>query len=289
MKKVVITGENGYIGSNISKWLEQFSDEFYVVKKLDVRTDEWRQFDFSDIDVVIHTAAIVHSPDIKDINIYKRVNTDLSFEIAKVAKSAGVKQFVFFSTMAVYGLGKRLTINMITEETKENPHSAYGVSKYLAEKKIQSIEDSNFKIIIVRPPNVYGKNCKGGYISGFKAVVSKLPAIPYAFPNVKQSMIYIDNLCEFIRLALNKDVSGVFMPQDDIAVSAVELMKCISIGFGEKKKVSKCLGVGVYILSFLSIIKKAYGGIEYDKKMTSYFNNEYIVVPFKEGIKRTVK
>ena len=282
-KRVLITGENGYIGKHIQQWLQNQADS-YDVTMLSVRTEEWRNASFRGVDVVVHAAGIVHQPNLTDWEIYKKTNVDL----AKKAKQEGVQQFIFFSTMAVYGKGKRLSVNIIDEKTEISPVGLYGKSKYSAEQELLKLQSVDFKVVIVRPPNVYGKGCKGGYISGFRSVVSKLPAIPYAYPNVRQSTIYIDNLCELIRLTIESEASGFFMPQDRIAVSAVELMEAISEAAGRKKSESRLLGIGIYLLSFLPIVKKAYGGVAYAEAMTAYFENQYIVVPFEEGIRRTL-
>lgn len=287
MKKILITGKDSYIGNHIQAWLEQFENQ-YLVEQLDVQDESWRDYCFSGVDAIVHVAGIVHRPDIKDEDLYNRVNAELPAEIAKKAKDSGVKQFVFLSTMAVFGAGKRLAENIINDSTPINPLSLYGSSKYLGECNLNKLEDENFKITIVRPPNVYGKDCKGGYITGFKSVVSKLPAIPSAYLNVKQSVLYIDNLSEFIRLCIDNEADGVFMPQDGAAVSSVELMSGISNAIGNKKSTSKILGLGIYVLSFVPLVKKAYGGVAYDEKMSSYFDNKYVVIPFEEGIKKTL-
>lgn len=286
-KRVLITGENGYIGKHIQQWLQNQADS-YNVTMLSVRTEEWRNASFRGVDVVVHAAGIVHQPNLTDWEIYKKTNVDLTVDLAKKAKQEGVQQFIFFSTMAVYGKGKRLSVNIIDEKTEISPVGLYGKSKYSAEQELLKLQSVDFKVVIVRPPNVYGKDCKGGYISGFRSVVSKLPAIPYAYPNVRQSTIYIDNLCELIRLTIESEASGFFMPQDRIAVSAVELMEAISEAAGRKKSESRLLGIGIYLLSFLPIVKKAYGGVAYAEAMTAYFENQYIVVPFEEGIRRTL-
>ena len=286
-KQILITGEKGYIGKRIQQWLLK-QPKIYNVKMLNVRTDEWRTVCFKDIDVLIHTAGIVHQPNITDWETYKRINIDLSVSLAKKAKEERVKQFVFFSTMAVYGKGKRLTENVINEKTEICPVSLYGKSKYQAEEELQKLQSDNFKIVIVRPPNVFGKNCKGGYISGFLSIVSKLPALPYAYPDIKQSTIYIENLCELIRLIIESELSGCFMPQDGYPISAIELMTAIADSAGLRKRKSRLLGIGIYLLSFLPIVKKAYGGVAYSEEMTAYFKNQYVVVPFEEGIRRTL-
>ena len=287
-KRIFITGENGYIGNHIKEWLSN-CEESYDVKMLDLRTEEWKNISFKDVDVIIHTAGIVHSPEITNWDMYKKVNVDLTFALAQKAKSEGVKQFVFMSTMAVFGKGKRLSQNIIDEKTKICPTDFYGKSKYIAEQEILQLQSENFKVVIVRPPNVYGKNCKGGYISGFKSVASKLPALPYAYPNIKQSTLYIDNLCELVRLIIENGETGIFMPQDKFAVSAVELLTAITESNGKKPTKSRLLGLGIYLLSFLPVVKKAYGGVAYWKKMTAYYNNNYVVVDFKEGIRRTLE
>lgn len=285
--KVLITGENGYIGSHIGEWIAEKEPD-WEVERLSVRDDAWKDKDFSSIDVIIHTAGIVHHPEIKDWFVYNKVNTVLTQDIAVKAKKDGVKQFVFFSTMAVYGKEKKLQPNKITLEDKPNPSSMYGKSKLLAEQKLQELESEGFRISIVRPPNVYGKACPGGYIAGFTKIVRLLPAIPFAYENVKQSMIYIDNVCELARLLIVDRIGGIFEPQDDHAVSAVELMTGISNGLGLTRPKSKVLGFAVRLLSWLSIVRKAYGGIEYDDDLSKINGSSYVVVPFTKGIQSTV-
>lgn len=287
-KRILITGENGYIGTHIKDWLSNFQEQYDVIM-LNLRTEEWKDMSFKDIDVIIHTAGIVHSPEITDWSIYKKVNVDLTFALAQKAKNEGVNQLIFMSTMAVYGKGKRLSQNVIDEKTEICPTEFYGKSKYIAEQKILQLQSENFKVVIVRPPNVYGKNCKGGYITGFKSVALKLPALPYAYPKIKQSIIYIDNLCELVRLIIENGEVGLFMPQDRIAVSTVELLTAITESMGKKVYKSHLLGLGIYLLSFLPIVKKAYGGVAYAETMTAYFDNKYVVVPFEKGIRRTLE
>ena len=125
--------------------------------------------------------------------------------------------------------------------------------------------------------------------AGFKSVALKLPALPYAYPKIKQSTLYIDNLCELVRLIIENGETGLFMPQDKMAVSAVELLTAIIESMGKKISKSRLLGLGIYLLSFLPIVKKAYGGVAYSEKMTAYYDNRYVVVDFKEGIRRTLK
>ena len=287
MKKIVITGKNSYIGTNIKNRLLQNAGEFSV-DEVDVETTEWENYDFSGTDTVVHVAGIVHRPDITDWNIYEKVNITLANNIAGKAKATGVKQFIFFSTMAVFGVRKRLSTNVIDENTPKNPTGMYGKSKLIAEEKLLSMQSDDFKVCVVRPPNVYGKNCRGNYISGFVKIVKLLPAIPEAFEDVKQSMIHIDNLSEFIKLLIENESNGIFMPQDERSVSAVELMKTVSKVIGKEKKVSKLLGLGVSMLRFIPVVKKAYGGIEYRCELSDSYFGKYQTISFAQAIEKTL-
>lgn len=285
MKKVLIIGKNSYIGNHIDQWLTKSG---WNVSQLDALTDEWKTYDYTPYDAIVHVASIVHRPDCKDWNLYKYVNAEMPIAIAKMAKEQGVKHYVFFSSMAVYGRGKALKPNIIDENSVLGTVSMYGKSKLMAEEELAKLQDGHFITSFVRPPSVYGKGCRGGYITGFASVVRRLPIIPTVYNNVKQSFIYIDNLAECVRLVIEKGITGPICPQDDIAVSANELLEAIALGMGKKYRSSKLLGCCVRLISFMPIVKKAYGGMEYSKSLSSIKGINYVVVPFKEGMRRTV-
>ena len=205
-----------------------------------------------------------------------------------MAKKAGVKQYIFFSTMGVYGLEKKLTPNIIDEKTPLNPVGMYGKSKYMAEEGLNGLQDESFNIAIVRPPSVYGKGCRGGYITGFTSIVQKLHVVPCAYENTRQSFIYIDNLSELVSQLVERNLHGVFCPQDDKAVCANELLKAISKGLGIKYRSSRLLGYLLQAVCFIPLVNKAYGGVEYAKELSSINGVDYVVVPFEEGMRRTV-
>jgi len=283
--KILIIGKDSYIGNHIDEWL---TSKGMDVTQLDVLTDKWKAFDYSSYDAIVHVAGIVHRPDCNDWDLFKRVNTDMPIAIATMAKEQGVKQYVFFSTMGVYGKIKELRPNIIDEKTSLDAEGMYGKSKLMAEVGLKKLQDENFCVTCVRPPSVYGKGCRGGYITGFTAIARKLPVIPQAYGNVKQSFIYIDNLSEFVRLTIEKRLSGVYCPQDDKAVCANELLNAISKSIGKKYRSSKLLGLGVRMFSFVPLVKKAYGGVEYSKELSTIEGIDYLVVPFEEGMRRTV-
>ena len=199
MKNVLIIGKNSYIGNHIDEWLTKYG---YKVVQLDTLTDEWKTYDYTTFHTIIHVASIVHQPKCQDWELYKRVNTDMPIAIAKMAKEQGVKHYIFFSSMAVYGRGKSLQPNIMDENSVLGSSSMYGKSKLMAEEGLAKLKDGHFITTFVRPPSVYGKGCKGGYITGFASVARRLPIIPEVYGNVRQSFIYIDNLSELLRLVI---------------------------------------------------------------------------------------
>lgn len=282
---VLIIGRDSYIGNHIDQWLTR---KGILVDQLDVLTDEWKCFDYSPYDAIVHVAGIVHRPDCNDWGLYKKVNADMPIEIATMAKKQGVKQYVFFSTMGVYGIGKRLKPTVVDSNSPLEAENMYGKSKLLAEEGLRKLQDRTFDVAFVRPPSVYGKGCRGGYITGFTAIVRKIPVIPKAYENVKQSFIYIDNLCELVRCIIEKRLHGIFCPQDEKAVNANELMEAIAKGIGKKYRDSRSLGLFLRLFSSISLINKAYGGVEYAQSLSDIDGIDYVVVPFEEGMRRTV-
>lgn len=287
---MIITGADSYIGSHIQSYILSH-DRTFSVEQLDVTDHKWQDFDFSGYDAVVHVAAIVHRKDIADWDCYRRVNVDLTAEIARKARSQGVRQFVFLSSMAVYGAEKSLSAqkSVIAADAAPAPTTMYGRSKLLAEQALGEMESEGFRVAIVRPPNVYGPGCRGSYISTYAAIVSKLPAIPKAFPSVRQSVLYIDNLSRFIYLLICGQERGIYTPQDDISVSAVTLMEAIRDGLGLKRKTSAFLGAFVYLLAACPLVRKGYGGISYRRSDSHQDRFDYVTVPFAEGIRRTVR
>lgn len=284
--RILIVGKNSYIGEHIREWLIKYE---YDVELLDSLSSEWKTFDYSQYTTIVHVAGIVHQPKCKDWNLYKRVNAEMPYEIAKMAKAQGVKQFILFSTMAVYGVEKQMNTNIIDGNTPLNPSGMYGMSKLMAEEKLKTISDDTFDIVIIRPPSVYGYGCRGGYISGFLKIVKIIPIIPQTNDSVRQSFIYIDNLCELIRLTIAYKLKGVFCPQDDKSVSANELLFVMSNILGKKYRSSRFLGVIIQLLKFLPIVNKVYGGVEYSNELSNIEGLKYVIVPFNEGMRITIK
>lgn len=259
MKKILITGANSYIGTSFENWVLKYPDK-YSVDTIDMKDNQWKEKSFKEYDVVFHVAAIVHVKE-NNVDLYFKINRDLAIEVAQKAKSEGVKQFVFLSTMGVYGVEE----GYITENTVPKPKTPYAKSKYEAEKCLLKMASDDFNIAILRPPIVYGKNCRGNY-PRLANMALKLPI----FPDIKnqRSMIYIDNLSEFIRVLINHCVSGLYFPQNKDYVNTTELVKWVAIAHERKIKVTKCFNWIIKLgLKSSETFRKVFGSFVYDKQM----------------------
>ena len=286
MKRILITGADSYIGNSFEKWVKQWPDE-YSVDTVDMRDGSWREKDFSGFDVVFHVAGIAHvsrSPKLKDL--YYKVNRDLTIETAKKAKNEGVKQFIFMSSIIVYGESKSLKPVVITKDTIPKPTGFYGNSKLQAEQGIKKLENDQFKIIILRPPMIYGPGSKGNFPK-----LIKLAKITPIFPDFhnQRSMLYIDNLCEFIKLVIEKESSGVFFPQNEDYADTAELMKQLAKLHGKKIYLVKWMVPFVYLASpFLKQINKMFGSLVYEKLISDGFGEKYQVIGLQETLAKVV-
>ena len=207
MKKILVTGKHSYIGNQFERWLKQWSEDYEVVKG-SLRNGSWRQSDWSIYDAILHVAGIAHnSSDPKLEDLYYEVNRDLTIEAAKKAKAEGVGQFIFMSSIIVFGS----KVSKITKDTPTNPDNFYGDSKLQAEAGLRELGEDQFKVAIVRPPMVYGPGSKGNFPK-----LVKLAKITPIFPDYdnKRSMIYVDNLMAELQAIVDKKLSGYFHPQN---------------------------------------------------------------------------
>ena len=282
MKRILITGAGSYIGTSFENWVSQWPDK-YQVETIDMRGSDWIDKSFSSYDVIYHIAAIVHVKE-NDTDKYFSVNRDLAVEVAKKAKVEGVKQFVFLSTMGVYGK----ETGFINENTKPNPKTPYAESKLEAESLLSELADDSFRVATLRPPIVYGKDCRGNY-PRLAGMALKVPV----FPKVKneRSMIFIDNLSEFVRLAIEKELSGLLFPQNKEYVNTTELVQLIAKAHGKELKVTGVFNPLVSLCIKLSeTFGKVFGSLTYDMQMSGGPEElEYETCSFIDSIEQTEK
>lgn len=284
--RILIIGKNSYIGTHIKKHLQKYD---MLVDEFDVEHESLEELELSHYQTVIHVAAIVHRKDIQDWNVYKKINVDLPIEVARMSKSNGVKQFIFMSSMAVYGVEKNLNkCCIIDENTEYSPSTMYGKSKLDAEIGVLKLQDEKFAVSIIRPANVYGKDCRGNYIKMFCKITKMFPMLPDVYRNIKQGFLYVDNLCELVNLLIKKGVTGIFPAQDKEMISSIELMEKISNVLKLNKRNSKILG-SIFYLFRIAPVNKLFGGVVYHEEYCKFSFGDYQIFSFDAGLNKTLE
>lgn len=282
MKKILITGENSYLGLSLEEWLSR-EPEKYSVDTISMRDESWKDRDFSAYDIVFHVAGIAHvSSNKKTEDLYFRINRDLAYEAAKKAKAEGVKQFIFISSILVYGGREKI----IDEKTLPEPGNIYAQSKLEAEQTIKKLKSNSFKIVILRPPMIYGKGSKGNY-QKLSQLVRKIAM----FPDIdnQRSMLHVDNFCEFVKLIIDHEETGLFFPQNKEYVKTRDMVRTIAEVHGKRLRLIKFFNPLLKLTKKNKIIDKLFGSLVYDKSMSIYDKGNYQIRNFEESIKLSEK
>ena len=282
---ILITGAGSYVGTQVENWLKK--DGQFRVDAVDTFGDNWKKADYTKYEVVYHVAGIAHvNADPKMKPLYYQVNRDLTIEIARHAKAAGVKQFIFMSSMIVFHESQSLKPEVLTKDTPPNPNGFYGDSKLQAELGLKELECETFKVCILRPPMIYGPNSKGNFPRLAKLAV-KTPLFP-AYHN-KRSMLFIDNLSEFVKQAILRQLSGTFYPQNRELADTVEIIRFFAKEAGHKIWITRLLNPFVWLGSFvLQPINKMFATYYYDPSM-SQMDFDYQLVSFEESLQRVAE
>ena len=317
MTRILITGANSFVGTNIERWLMRQPD-CYQVDTVDTMNDAWKQADFSRYDVVFHVAGIAHvDPKPEMAPLYYKVNRDLAIEVARCARDKGVKQFIYMSSGIVYKVSKSLKGVVRTPDTIPNPNDVYGDSKLQGERGVVNVNlnadvnpnlngngdlngnldgdvDPNgnvnpnlngdgMKVCILRPPMIYGPGSKGNFLRlGWLA--TKTPVFP-EWHN-KRSMLYIDNLAEFVRQIIDREMSGTFFPQNAELVDTVEIVRYFAKKYHHRIWISRIFNPLVWLASFfLPQVPKMFADCYYVPEMSKY-EFDYQIVSFEDSLKR---
>ena len=287
MKKILITGANSYVGTSFEKWLSQWPDEYHV-DTIDMIDGTWREKSFAGYDVVFHVAGIAHvSVTSSQKDMYYKINRDLAIETAQKVKAAGARQFIFMSSIIIYGdsapIGEK---KIITKDTPATPTNFYGDSKLQAEIGILALKTDSFNVVILRPPMIYGKGSKGNF-HVLENVALKLAVFPKV--NNSRSMLYIGNLVEFVRLMIDNEESGIFWPCDKEWCNISAMVKMIAEAKGKKIRLIGGLGWALKLMSHITgLVNKAFGNLTYEEHMGDYAK-EYRSVGLVESIRETEK
>lgn len=297
-KKVLITGAGSYIGQSFIDYTKKYYPENFEIDELDMVGDSWRECDFSNYDIVYHVAGIAHA-DVGNVSEetkekYYAVNTDLAVEVAQKAKTEKVKEFIFMSSMIVYGesapYGKK---KVIDEHTVPAPANFYGDSKLQADVAVRELADDSFKVIVLRPPMIYGRGSKGNYPVLAK-LAKKLPVFPEA--DNERSMLYIENLCEFLcQIMLVEQIeqnATVLIPQNAEWTNTSAMVEKIAKVSGKKIAIMKALKPAVAMTGKLpgkigGMTNKAFGNSCYTHAISVYPGLDYQKISLKQSVDRT--
>jgi len=268
---ILLTGSRGFVGSYFK---EHYSNN-YNINTFSFLKDHLSDLDLTQIDTIVHLSALVHQMGGAGKSEYENVNITQTLVLAKKAKQSGVKHFIFMSTVKVYG---EETDIVYREDTHCNPQDAYGKSKLEAEIELQKLESSDFMVSIIRTPIVYGAGVKANILNLID-IIKKMPVLPFANIHNRRSMVYIGNLSAIINQIIKIKKSGIFLANDDRAISTTELICLIAEALHKK----------VFLLSipFFSRLlkqvkpayyKRLYGSLEVNNTLTKKelnFSNPY--------------
>ena len=280
--RILITGKHSYIGSSVKAWLNEKEPSFNV-DEISLRNVDLKNITFNNYDVIFHVAGIAHiSLNQKMIPEYFRINRDLAIEVAKKAKLEGVKQFIFTSTIAIFGDDRPIGEFSPIDIDKPTPTNTYGQSKMDADLAIQKLQDLKFKVSILRIPMIYGKTAKGNFLNLVK-ISKRIPIFPKI--NNFRSVLHVNNLSEFVRLIISNKISGVFYPQDH------KYFNTTSFIVNYRKKLNKKTFLIPFISYplkftglFIPAINKVYGNKFYEKGLSIIKNLKYQIYSIEDTI-----
>lgn len=320
MKRILIAGANSYIGMSLERYLLEYNNlqerELYSVDTVSQRDSQWEEHDFRGYDAVFQASGIAHA-DTGAVSrerqaLYYQVNCDLAVHTAQKAQAAGVGLFIYPSSVIVYGdsapYGKT---RMITAQTPAECAHFYGDSKIRAEEALRRLEageepwadgkslagekpsvygtaGAGMQVAILRLPMVYGRGSKGNY-----PLLAKLAGRLPFFPDVKnqRSMIYIENLCEFIRQRIEDGKGGLYFPQNPEYTTTSRMVQEIAAARGKKLRLLKIMNPLVALASHVpgkigNMANKAFGSLTVDREMSGDVE-EYCLYDLRESIRRT--
>lgn len=278
MKNILLTGARGFVGS----YFYMMYQKKYNIQKFSFLTDDFNTLNCSKENVVFHLSALVHQMGGASVEEYEQVNVIQTLELAKKAKESGVKQFVFMSTVKVYG---EEIDGIYTENSVCHPEDEYGKSKLKAERELLKLESEDFIVSIVRAPIVYGYGVKAN-IKNLVSLVKKVLVLPFGGIENRRSMVYVGNLCHLVDVVIEQEKSGVFLASDDEPLSTTRLIELIAKELDKKVYLIK-IPFFEALLKLLkpSFHKRLYGSLEVDNALTKERLNLKNPYSVEEGIR----
>lgn len=280
-KTLMITGASGFVGRN---FIEKYSDQYDIIP-ISLRTTKVEDIDFTGVDCILHLAALVHQMKGAPEEKYFEINRELTEKLAVRAKKNGVRHFVFYSTVKVYGYDGDLYSNdfILDVNSECKPNDPYGKSKYEAEEILRKLEDDNFRVAHIRPPMIYGTGVKGNMLNLIK-LIKKLPILPFDYDENKRTIVSMTNLLDATKQVIDREEKGIYITTDGEAVSIKEMVE----GIGEK------LGKKVILIKFPNFIHKLLCNVKPNIMVRLYGSlqfkgNNQPVESMKDGLREMIR
>jgi nucleoside-diphosphate-sugar epimerase len=308
---IVVTGANGFIGSNLVRYLllVGFDVRACARKKIDLFDNSSLQFYFYKIDddarfqpvlqgaqAVVHAAARVHV--LKDASFdplaeFRTVNVEGTLRLARDAAAAGVKRFIFLSSIGVNGI-TTVVDEPFTEMQRSRPHNAYALSKFEAEQGLKKIAaETGLEVVIIRPPLVYGCNAPGNFGDLMRVVQRGWP-LPLGAVHNQRSMVAVDNLVDFIVTCIShpQAANQTFLVSDGQDLSTTELVRGMAQAAGVPARLLPVpvwtLKAGASLLGKGDAVQRLCGNLQVDTSKARSLLGWVPPVSVGEGLRRAM-
>lgn len=306
---VLVTGATGFVGARLLTRLQEFDAVPVAAVRSytkglsggigqrvigDLKSSAFYKCPFDDVNTIVHCAARAHV--LKDrltnpLNEYRRVNVDGTLSLAKQAVAAGVKRFIFISSIKVNG---EFTDNkrLFTANDEPAPEDPYGISKLEAERGLlQLAAKTDMAVVIIRPPLVYGLGVKGNFASMINLLEKELP-LPLGSACNKRSLIFIDNLVDLIIRCIDHPaaVNQIFLASDGMDLSTTELLRNVGYAMGKPARLfpvpSGMLQFGATLLGKKAMAQRLLGSLQVDISKTCEMLDWKPPYTVQEGLRR---
>lgn len=305
---ILLTGATGFLGSRLAtdlqskpgvnltaaarRRIEIPAAHIVEVQGLDANTD-WSTA-LTNQQIVIHAAARAHimKDEVADpLAEYRRVNVDGTLNLARQAAAAGVKRFIFISSIKVNG-EQTPKGQAFTPDDAPAPEDAYGISKWEAEQCLKKIAaETGMEVVIVRPPLVYGLSVKGNFASMIKLVEKGLP-LPLGAIHNQRSLVALDNLVDLILTCIDHPAAAnqVFLAGDGQDLSTTELLRGVAKAAGKPSRLipipSFLLMLAATLLGKKAVAWRLLGSLQVDISKARHLLGWEPPISVEEGLRR---
>lgn len=310
--KILLSGASGFIGArcldclsgpysfvSVTRFITTNEASNVIISKIDAGSD-WHEA-LKKIDTVIHCAARVHimDDDAEDpLSAFREVNVEGTLNFARQAAAAGVKRFIFLSSIKVNGEFSDPTVagesQPFTSFDKPAPEDAYGISKCEAEEALKKVcVDTGMEYVIIRPPLVYGPGVKANFLSMLKWVSRGVPLPLGGINGNKRSLVFVDNLVDLIKTCIEHSAAAnqTFLVSDDDDVSTRELLIRVASALGLKSRLLNIppswIGLAGKLLGKKDIERRLCASLQVDIAHTKNTLNWMPPYSMEEGLKQT--